>query len=98
MVREFFLQTEIVPCPTVREDSGLALSSRNALLSAAGREKAAAIFQALTAAKDPAQARAKLEDEGFVVDYIEEQWGRRFAAAFLEGVRLIDNVPVGERT
>ena len=34
-----------------------------------------------------------LEDEGFAVDYVEEHWGRRLAAAFLEGVRLIDNVP-----
>jgi hypothetical protein len=29
------------------------------------------------------------------VEYVEEHWGRRFAAAFLEGVRLIDNVPIG---
>jgi len=27
------------------------------------------------------------------VEYIEEHWGRRMAAIFLEGVRLIDNVP-----
>ena len=31
---------------------------------------------------------------GFVVDYVEERWGRRLAAAFLDGVRLIDNVPM----
>ena len=29
-----------------------------------------------------------------MVDYVEEHWGRRFAAAFVEGVRLIDNVPI----
>src|SRR5262252_1960753 len=45
MVREFFLATEIVACPTVREESGLALSSRNALLSVQGRDKAAALFR-----------------------------------------------------
>jgi hypothetical protein len=28
------------------------------------------------------------------VDYVEEHWRRRFAAAFLENVRLIDNVPL----
>jgi hypothetical protein len=33
-----------------------------------------------------------LEVRGFVVDYVEEHYGRRFAAAFLDGVRLIDNV------
>ena len=37
-----------------------------------------------------------LESQGFVVEYVEEHWGRRLAAAFLEGVRLIDNVPVAE--
>ena len=35
-----------------------------------------------------------LEGAGFVVEYVEEHWGRRLAAASLDGVRLIDNVPV----
>jgi hypothetical protein len=30
------------------------------------------------------------------VEYIEERWGRRLAAASLDGVRLIDNVPFAE--
>jgi pantoate--beta-alanine ligase len=94
MVEDFFIPTEIVPCPTVRESSGLAESSRNALLSADGRKRAAALYRALTRARDPGEARAMLESEGFVVDYVEEHWQRRFAAAFLEGVRLIDNVPL----
>jgi pantoate--beta-alanine ligase len=94
LAAEFFVPTEIVGCPTVREPSGLAASSRNALLSLAGREKAAAVFRALTTAPDTAHARALLEAEGFRVDYVEEHWGRRFAAARFEGVRLIDNVPV----
>lgn len=94
MAREFFLRTEIVACPTVREESGLAESSRNRLLSSDGRRKAAVLFRALTTAPEPEQARALLEAEGFVVDYVEEHWGRRFAAVFLDGVRLIDNVPV----
>ena len=38
MTQEFFLPTRITPCPTVREESGLAMSSRNALLSPEGRE------------------------------------------------------------
>jgi pantoate--beta-alanine ligase len=94
MAHEFFIPTEIVPCPTVREESGLAESSRNMLLSPEAKQKAAHLFQALTTAHKPAEARAKLEAQGFVVDYVEEHWGRRFAAAFLDGVRLIDNVPV----
>jgi pantoate--beta-alanine ligase len=44
-------EMEIVELPTVREESGLALSSRNALLSDDGRDKAAVIFRALREAK-----------------------------------------------
>lgn len=94
MAAEFFIPTEIVACPTVREKSGLAESSRNRLLSPEAREKAAGIFGALTTAGDPGAARVLLESDGWTVDYVEEHWGRRFAAAFLEGVRLIDNAPV----
>ena len=93
MAREFFIPTEIVPCATVREASGLAESSRNTRLSGAARDRAAAIFRALQA-PDSGIARAMLEDSGFAVDYVEEHWNRRFVAARIEGVRLIDNVPV----
>jgi pantoate--beta-alanine ligase len=92
MVSDFFLPTEIVACPTVRAASGLAESSRNALLSESAREKAALIFRALTTAASAAEAAATLAAEGFTVDYVEDHWNRRFAAASLEGVRLIDNV------
>jgi pantoate--beta-alanine ligase len=94
MAAEFFLLTEIVACPTVRGASGLAESSRNALLSPAGRDRAACIFRSLSSAATAAQARAALQAAGFAVEYVEERWGRRFAAASLEGVRLIDNVPL----
>jgi pantoate--beta-alanine ligase len=96
MAEDFFIPTEIVPCATVRAPSGLAESSRNRLLSPEGREKAACLYRALTGAPSAAEARALLESEGFTVDYVEEHWGRRFAAAFLEGVRLIDNVPLAQ--
>lgn len=96
MVRDFFIPTEIVPCPTVRAPSGLAESSRNTLLSPCFREKAASLFRVLTTASDVSEARVALEAEGFQVDYVEERWGRRFVAAFLDGVRLIDNVPLPE--
>jgi pantoate--beta-alanine ligase len=93
MAKDFFVPTEIVACPTIREESGLAASSRNALLSAAGREKAALIAKALNRAPTCREAVSILEAEGFLVEYVEEHFDRRFAAAFLEGVRLIDNVP-----
>ena len=96
LVREFFIPTEIVPCPTVREASGLAESSRNRLLSPEGKEKAAWLFRALTTAVNPAETRSILQAQGFAVEYVEERWGRRLAAACVEGVRLIDNVGEAE--
>jgi pantoate--beta-alanine ligase len=94
MVEEFFVPTEIVACTTVRAESGLAESSRNGRLSQAGREKAAALYRALTQGTNPNEAKRMLEAEGLTVEYVEEHWGRRLAAVFLEGVRLIDNVAV----
>ncbi|MBI2689056.1 MAG: pantoate--beta-alanine ligase [Acidobacteria bacterium] len=94
MAADLFVPTAIVPCATIRAENGLALSSRNALLSDAGRAKAATIHRVLTQCATAADAQAALEGEGLIVDYVEEHWGRRFAAAFLEGVRLIDNVAV----
>jgi pantoate--beta-alanine ligase len=94
MTQEFFLPTQIIPCPTVREASGLAMSSRNMLLPAETRDKAACLFRALATAANPGEAREILEAEGFAVEYVEERWGRRLAAAVLGGVRLIDNVPI----
>jgi pantoate--beta-alanine ligase len=51
LTRDLGFETEIVVVPTVREESGLALSSRNALLSVEEREKAAVIIEALREAK-----------------------------------------------
>jgi pantoate--beta-alanine ligase len=94
MAAAFFVRTQIVPCPTVRDRDGLALSSRNRLLSPAGRAKAAEFARILREQDDPAGSRAELTAAGFGVDYVEnhEQW--RFGAVRLEGIRLIDNVPI----
>ena len=51
MVRDLSFDTEIVVLPTVREDSGLAISSRNLYLDAEEQQSAAVIHQALKQAK-----------------------------------------------
>ncbi|HUR97532.1 MAG TPA: pantoate--beta-alanine ligase, partial [Pyrinomonadaceae bacterium] len=51
MTADLGFETEIVVVPTVREESGLALSSRNRILSTEERDKAAIIFTALRDAK-----------------------------------------------
>ncbi|MEX0326375.1 MAG: pantoate--beta-alanine ligase [Puniceicoccaceae bacterium] len=90
----FFINTEIVGVPTVREEDGLAMSSRNGRLSEAARTLAPEFYRVLTTAIDCAMARAELESLGFVVEYVDERDGRRLGAVQLEGVRLIDNVEV----
>lgn len=52
MARDLFFSVEVVPCPTVREPDGLALSSRNINLAPKEREAAPAIYQALRKAAD----------------------------------------------
>lgn len=52
MVRDLNIPVEIEPCPLVREDSGLALSSRNKYLSEQEKQKALSISKTLFAIKD----------------------------------------------
>jgi pantoate--beta-alanine ligase len=56
MVRDLNLDTEIVVCPIVREPDGLALSSRNAYLSADERRAATVLHRALQAAQKELRA------------------------------------------
>jgi len=51
MARDLNLDVEIVPCPTVREEDGLAMSSRNSYLSEEERRSATVIYKALIEAK-----------------------------------------------
>jgi pantoate--beta-alanine ligase len=106
--------------PTMREEDGLAMSSRNVRLSPEGRKKAAALYRTLLYIKEHLlnkNTQQLIEDSanrllaaGFdKVEYISIADGNTLqevttldqsativvlAAAFLEGVRLIDNMPL----
>lgn len=94
MAEAFFLDINIVPCPIVREESGLALSSRNRKLSAKGIETAPKFHEILSSKKSIEQKKEELAQAGFTVDYVEEIGGRIYGAVFLENVRLIDNLKI----
>jgi pantoate--beta-alanine ligase len=93
LVADLNLDLEIRVVPTVREADGLALSSRNAYLTAEDRERVLALPRAL-ATKDLEQARELLRD--LDVDYVEtaDLDGQRVLAAAVRigETRLIDNV------
>jgi pantoate--beta-alanine ligase len=98
LVADLALELELRALPTVRDADGLALSSRNARLSAAERERALALPRAL-ATRDPARARTLLD--GLDVDYVEiAPFDPPVLAAAVRvgSTRLIDNVPLEEAT
>lgn len=100
LVRDLSLGIGVRVLPTVRDTDGLALSSRNALLSPAERERALGLPRALAAGAmsvDPVTtARAALD--GLAPDYVEllELDGATLLAAAVRvgSVRLIDSVIV----
>ncbi len=119
LVRDLNLPVAVVGCETVREADGLAMSSRNLRLTAAGRARAGVLHAALSAAAEDIragqsdrmairEAAEKLRAAGFErVEYIElrdaetlmpsadpRRPRRMLAAVWLDGVRLIDNIPV----
>lgn len=68
MVNDLTLPVQLCPCPIVREESGLALSSRNALLSAEERLKAVRISQVLRESVPYSGQHSVAETRRFVVD------------------------------
>jgi pantoate--beta-alanine ligase len=104
LVRDLNVGIEIRVVDTVRESDGLALSSRNARLSAEERERARAIPRAL-ATRDEERARAVLQSARIEPDYVAVAdldgptlalAARVGAVRLIDNVRLIDKVPPSE--
>lgn len=110
MVVDKGLPVKIIGVPTVREESGLAMSSRNAYLSSAERGLASMVYMvlsALTIHDSPKEAKAILLAMGVHVEYLEVRHpetlqptdtlpARVFVAANIGKTRLIDNIEVGQ--
>lgn len=93
MTKAFFLRANIVACETIREGDGLAMSSRNTRLTSDGRGLAPVLYKALSL-PDLKEAAEFLNSNHIHVEYLEEHFNRRFIAAHIDGVRLIDNVAI----
>lgn len=118
LIRQTGLPVKTTIVPTMRETSGLAMSSRNLRLSEQDREKATAIYKSLQRIKTnlkpgnlndlTSEAGNQLIKAGFSkIDYISiadasslqevDYWDGQqplvaLVAAFLSGIRLIDNI------
>ena len=119
MAMDLDIPIDVVGCPTIREEDGLAMSSRNLLISDRARVKAPLLAEVMNDLRDALlaggrmsdlldDAKAKIVAAGFnEVEYLDLRDGtdlglldapvegsRLFAAAWLAGVRLIDNIAV----
>ncbi|MFP5440261.1 MAG: pantoate--beta-alanine ligase [Gammaproteobacteria bacterium] len=93
MAADLCFPVRIVGVPTVREPSGLAMSSRNGYLTAEQKATAAVIYRSLVAARDAilggrrdypavaAEATRNIEGAGLVIDYIEVRNGHDLSPA-----------------
>jgi len=92
MAETFFMDTKIIPCPLIREESGLAMSSRNKLLTDEHKRIAPLFYKTISSQMDLNEMEKALSKNGFVIDYLKILDKRIFGAVFLGEVRLIDNV------
>ena len=119
MAADLNIPVDVIGCPTIREEDGLAMSSRNLLLSDRSRVYAPVLAEVMQDMQEKLrkgiamdeilpEAQARIMAAGFnKIDYLELRDGtdlsrlvnakpdaRLFAAAWLAGVRLIDNIAV----
>lgn len=96
LVKQENLNIEIIQAPIVRENSGLAMSSRNQYLTDLQKQDAALLYENLLKIKNQdltiEEAKVFLTTKGFEIEYLETRWNRLFIAAKLGTVRLIDNI------
>ncbi len=92
MISTFFMDIKLNPVKTKRYENGLAMSSRNSRLTPEQLEKAPLIYSIMRFEPDIQIAKTQLKNVGFEVDYLEDVGNRRFIAAYLGKVRLIDNI------
>jgi len=97
MVKNYFLNIEIVPCDIIRDSDGLALSSRNVYLSKEERSKALAISRSLKRASKLVMQNelnsAKIIDEMYkVLSKLEVE----YIAIVNREFKQIDNVEIGD--
>ena len=85
MVSQLALEVEIVGCPIVREHDGLAMSSRNTLLSADERERALTISRTLFESLEYAKTNSLSNTKAFVENVIKNTSGLQ-----LEYYQIVD--------
>ena len=101
LVRELRFDIEIVAVETVREQDGLAMSSRNQLLSPGERAQATSLFQALSEAKRKLLAGENVKRvKNYVAEFIGSQAGVRleyFEIVTTAGLRAIDEFKTDDK-
>ncbi|MBD0380551.1 pantoate--beta-alanine ligase [Paenibacillus sedimenti] len=85
VVNDLNMPVEIVPCPTLREPDGLAMSSRNVYLSEEERRQALVLSQALQKAEDYVQANAN-----FTAAQLNQLVSRHIASAPLATIDYVE--------
>lgn len=96
LVRQCNLDVEIVPCPIVREDSGLALSSRNKRLTPEERAKATNIYRILKASTqlettDVAEIKKFVADEIAKIDIFKLEYYEIVDGENLQPIRNLND-------